>query len=192
MEREALVAEILKDLPFYRNSGGGVTLSGGEPMMFIEFTGRLLRDLKGHGIHTLVETCGLFNLGKFIELAMPYIDIVYYDVKFIDPALHARHTGVGNEVILKNLAALAGTAREKILPRVPLIPGLTATPENLRAIGLHLRALGFTAAKLLPYNPLWPEKAVAVGRTDRLRHDGFMKHEDVTECEKAFDAALRG
>lgn len=192
MEREALVAEILKDLPFYRNSGGGVTLSGGEPMMFLEFSGRLLRNLREQGVHTIVETCGLFKFDKFVELALPYIDMIYFDVKFIDPALHARHAGAGNEVILKNLAALAAAARDKILPRVPLIPGLTATPENLRAIGAHLRSLGFTAAKLLPYNPLWPEKALAVGRTGGFRHEGFMNAGEVRECERVFQEEMAG
>jgi pyruvate formate lyase activating enzyme len=192
VELEALVADLLKDLPFYKNSGGGVTLSGGEPMMFMDFSGGLLGALKGQGVHTIVETCGLFNLDKFVNLALPYADAVYFDVKFLDPEMHARHTGVGNEVILKNLAALAEIAREKILPRVPLIPGLTAMPENLRAIGAHLRSLGFVQAKLLPYNPLWPEKAGAVGRTQTFRHDGFMKREEVEECERVFSAALKG
>ncbi|MBI5528175.1 MAG: glycyl-radical enzyme activating protein [Deltaproteobacteria bacterium] len=192
VELDALVAEILKDEPFYRNSGGGVTLSGGEPMMFVDFSGGLLKALKEQGVHTIVETCGLFNLEKFVNLALPYANAVYFDMKFFAPELHARHTGVGNEVILKNLAALAAAAREKILPRVPLIPGLTATPENLRAIGAHLRSLGFTEAKLLPYNPLWPEKAAAVGRRESFRHDGFMKREEVEECERVFAAALKG
>ncbi len=115
-------------------------------------------------MHTLLETCGVFRLKAFRDHLLPYLDQIYYDVKFIDEGLHQRYTGRPNPVILENLEALATLAPGRVLPRVPLIPGLTATPGNLRAIGVFLRRLGFAEARLLPYNPLWSKKAAAVER----------------------------
>ena len=189
-EIDELLPHLLRDLPFYRNSGGGVTLSGGEATMFPRYVGELLRRLKEAGIHTLVETCGLFRLETFRERLLPHLDQIYYDVKFIDEALHERYTGRPNRVILENLEALTRLAPGRVLPRVPLIPGLTADLDNLRAIGASLRRLGFSEARLLPYNPLWAEKAVSVGRESGYRHEGWLSREEQTACESAFFEAL--
>jgi len=189
-EIDELLPHLLRDLPFYRNSGGGVTLSGGEATMFPRYVGELLRRLKEAGVHTLVETCGLFRLETFRERLLPHLDQIYYDVKFIDGALHERYTGRPNRVILENLEALAGLAPGRVLPRVPLIPGLTADLDNLRAIGAFLRRLGFSEARLLPYNPLWAQKAVSVGRASGYQHEGWLSREEQAACENAFFEAL--
>jgi pyruvate formate lyase activating enzyme len=187
-----LLPLLLRDQPFYANSGGGVTLSGGEATMFPGYVKDLLRRLRTAGIHTLLETCGLFRLETFREQILPYLDQVYYDVKFIDEDLHRRYTGRPNRVILDNLEALATLAPGRVLPRVPLIPGLTADLENLRAIGSFLRRLGFSEARLLPYNPLWAEKAASVGRASGYRHDGWLARDEQAACEAAFFEALCG
>ena len=189
-EIDELLPHLLRDLPFYRNSGGGVTLSGGEATMFPRYVGELLRRLKEAGVHTLVETCGLFRLETFRERLLPHLDQIYYDVKFIYEALHERYTGRPNRVILENLEALAGLAPGRVLPRVPLIPGLTADLDNLRAIGAFLRRLGFSEARLLPYNPLWAQKAVSVGRASGYQHEGWLSREEQAACENAFFEAL--
>ena len=191
-EIDELLPILLRDLPFYRNSGGGVTLSGGEATMFPRYVEELLRRLHEAGVHTLVETCGLFRLETFRDRLLPYLDQIYYDVKFIDEALHERHTGRPNRVILENLEALSKLAPSRILPRVPLIPGLTADLDNLRAIGAFLRRLGFSEARLLPYNPLWAEKAVSVGRESGYRHEGWLSRDEQAACETAFFEALCG
>jgi pyruvate formate lyase activating enzyme len=171
-EIDELLPHLLRDLPFYRNSGGGVTLSGGEATMFPRYVEELLRRLKEAGAHTLVETCGLFNLATFRDRLLPRLDQVYYDVKFVDSDLHERYTGRPNRVILQNLEALTKLAPGRVLPRVPLIPGLTADLDNLRAIGAFLQRLGFTEARLLSYNP-WAQKAER--RTgQRLPHEGWL------------------
>ncbi len=191
---EELLALLLRDLPFYRNSGGGVTLSGGEATMFPGYVGPLLEHLRRAGVQTLVETCGMFRLETFRSRLLPHLDLVYYDLKFVDGALHRRYTGRPNDVILSNLAALAADAgvRRRILPRVPLIPGLTAAHANLRALGGFLRGLGFTEACLLPYNPLWADKARAVGRTSAYARGEWLPREEQAACEAAFLAALCG
>ncbi len=191
-EIDELLPLLLRDVPFYRNSGGGVTLSGGEATMFPRYVEELLRRLKEAGVDTLVETCGLFNLATFRDRLLPHLDQVYFDVKFVDEALHQCHTGRPNRVILENLEALAKLAPGRVLPRVPLIPGLTADLDNLRAIGAFLRRLGFADARLLPYNPLWAQKAVSVGRESGYAHEGWLSRNDQVACESAFCDALCG
>jgi pyruvate-formate lyase-activating enzyme len=109
---------------------------------------------------------------------------------FIDEGLHELHTGRPNRVILENLEALSKIAPERVLPRAPLVPGLTADLDNLRAIGVFLRRLGFAEARLLPYNPLWSEKAASVGRQSGYRHDEWLSREEQAACESAFFEAL--
>ncbi len=191
-EIDDLLPVLLRDRPFYGNSGGGVTLSGGEATMFPGYVEELTRQLQAAGVQTLVETCGLFRLETFRDRLLPHLDLIYYDLKFIDSELHERHTGRPNDVILRNLEALAERARERVLPRVPLIPGLTADLDNLRAIGTFLRRLGFREASLLSYNPLWAEKAASVGRASGYRHEGWISRDDQAACETAFFEALCG
>jgi pyruvate formate lyase activating enzyme len=187
-----LLAYLLRDRLFYRNSGGGVTLSGGEPTVFPDYAERLLSGLRDAGVHTLVETCGVFRLETFRDHLLPHLDQIYYDIKFVDERLHERHTGRSNGVILENLEALAVLAPGRVLPRVPLVPGLTATRDNLRAIGAFLRRLGFAEARLLPYNPLWAQKATAVGRRTGYWHQAWLSREEQEACERAFFEGLSG
>jgi pyruvate formate lyase activating enzyme len=191
-EIDELVPALLRDQPFYRNSGGGVTLSGGEATMFPRYVEELAKQLQAAGVHTLVETCGLFRLETFCDRLLPHLDLIYYDLKFMDSDLHERYTGRPNVVILRNLEALAERVRERILPRVPLIPGLTADLDNLRAIGAFLRRLGFQEAHLLPYNPLWAGKAASVGRTSEYQHEDWISRDEQAACETAFFKALCG
>ncbi len=174
MTIEQIVSRILPDKPFFEASGGGVTLSGGEPMLYMEFSSLLLKKLKSLNIHTLVETCGYFDLPKFVELIFPWVDAIYYDLKIINSEQHQRFCGLPNEKILENFAQLAkitaGT-KKVLLPRTPLIPGITDTTKNIKALAHHLKNLGLERAALLPYNPLWHEKCQKLGKEDRLKND---------------------
>jgi len=161
-----IVATVLKDKPFYQNSGGGVTLSGGEPTLYMDFLSSLLAHLKSEGIHTLIETCRLFDLETFKEKILPFIDTIYYDIKIIDSLLHKRFCGVKNDVILENFIALNRVSTQngiEILPRTPLIPDITVTEENLTAIADFLAAQGVKKTRLLAYNPLWHDKNEKIG-----------------------------
>jgi pyruvate formate lyase activating enzyme len=136
---EELLADLLKDKVYFEKSGGGVTLSGGEPLMQPEFSARLLRRLKEEGVSTAIDTCGLCSRGA-LEEALPNTDLVLFDLKEIDPALHREFTGHDNARILDNLLWLgdylaANPGKTKLWIRTPLIPGATANRETLERIG---------------------------------------------------------
>ena len=136
-----LARELLKDWAFYETSRGGVTVSGGEPLMQPEFVADLLARLKAEGVSTAVDTCGLWSQST-LEKVIPHTDLLLYDLKLMDPQRHRELTGVSNERILGNLLQVrdhvaAGSGPELWI-RTPLIPGATATAENIRAIGRFL------------------------------------------------------
>jgi len=167
-----IAAKVIVDKPFFETSGGGVTLSGGEPTLCMDFTGELLSLLKTHGIHTLIETCGLFEWKSFMDRLYPHLDAVYYDIKLMDAAAHARYCGVSNTRILDNFARLHDAAQadgKTLLPRIPLIPDITDTVENITTIADFLHGLGVKRGALLAYNPLWHEKSDKIGADDPWR-----------------------
>jgi len=132
----ALVTEVAKDKAYYDTSGGGITASGGEPMMQAPFLAKFFERCKAIGISTAIETCGLAPKHAF-EDVLPYIDMVMYDIKEIDPELHEQFTGVKNDLILANCTWIAGElarTAKKLWIRTPVIPGYTATEENIRGI----------------------------------------------------------
>ncbi len=162
-----ILTKVLKDKPFFDTSGGGVTLSGGEPTLNLDYTAELLKLLRQAGIHTIVETCGMFNYESFRELALPYTNSVYMDIKLIDPAAHKHFCGTDNRTILENFRRLHELATEmdfEIMPRIPLVPGITDTVDNLEAIAGFLADLGVKKIQLLGYNPLWCEKSLKIGQ----------------------------
>lgn len=139
---DALVQELVRDRAYYESSGGGVTLSGGEPMAQPGFTAALLRALKDLGIATAVDTSGFASMDSFTRV-LPDIDLLLYDLKTIDPDIHRAFTGQANEIILRNLLEILATRHARahgprLWIRTPLIPGATATEANLRAIGSFL------------------------------------------------------
>ena len=177
MSVEDILKKILPDKPFYETSGGGVTLSGGEPTIYMEFTSQLLKALKQQNIHTLLETCGYFDLDKFMDMLYPYIDTIYFDIKIIDTIAHKKYCGHSNEKILDNFKQLSITAKKDgkvFLPRTPLIPDITDTEINIREIAALLKSLDITEAALLAYNPLWHEKSDKVGVEDLYKNSKAM------------------
>jgi pyruvate formate lyase activating enzyme len=140
---EALVREALKDRDYYQAFAGGVTVSGGEPLGQYHAVAELFRRLHQAGVHTALDTCGLAPAAA-LAAVLPHTDLVLFDLKLLDPGLHQAHTGQPNETILANLAGVAEHVRKptngmKLWIRTPLIPAVTATPENLRAIGQFIR-----------------------------------------------------
>jgi pyruvate formate lyase activating enzyme len=161
---EELIDLLVRDVAFYRASGGGVTLSGGEPTLHMEYTGDILRRLKERGIHTAIETNGFFPWDLFRDAILPNVDLIMMDVKLADPEKHREYTGESNAMIMENLRRIAREYPSLLLPRVPLVPGFTATTENLVATGSLFRVLGLARYVLLPYNPTWFHKAAAIGK----------------------------
>jgi len=135
--------EVLKDKAYFQKSGGGVTLSGGEPTMQPLFAQALLSTFKQGGIHTALDTCGQCPW-ETLDALLPYTDLVLYDLKEINADKHKAFTGASNTRILENLVLLGRFMKEHSLPgelwiRTPLIPGCTATPENLRGVGMFIK-----------------------------------------------------
>ncbi len=172
------------DRPFYDATGGGVTVSGGEPCMQMAFIGEFLRRLQEEGIDTAIETCGFFHYAFFAKHLLPYLDRIYFDLKIWDEQQHRRLTGQSNRPVFANLLKLV-KAGAPVQVRIPLVPGMTATSGNLAALGLFLREHGIMDATLLPYNPLWQEKAVRLGRIPAVT-SGYMTREQLDLCRAYF------
>ena len=167
MAIDDIVAEVIRDKPFFDTSGGGVTLSGGEPTYAMAFAADLAAALKAAGIHVLLETCGAFSLQPFRERLYPFLDMIYFDLKLMDDRAHRRYCSASNSTIVENFKQLQQWAHGggvPVLPRVPLIPGITDTTENLRAVAAFLKQCGAQKVQLLPYHPLWQEKTRTIGR----------------------------
>ncbi len=159
---EEVIARVAADADFYRNSGGGVTFSGGEPFSQPDFLIEALGRCRDLGIRTAVSTAGLAD-PLALAAAEPLVDLFLFDVKIIDPRRHRRHTGAGNETILENLRALTGRVREKIRVRVPIVPGFTDGEENLDSISGLLAECGLGAVTLQPYHGLGVPKYADLG-----------------------------
>lgn len=168
-EAEALAEKCAADKPFYENSGGGVTLSGGEPLMQPEFTRAFLHGCKARGIRTLLETCGFGETAALLAIAEE-CDEIYFDIKLAGSDTHKYWTGVPNTLILNNLAALisAGHA-EKITVRTPCIPGVNDSADEIRAIAELAKRIGVKRIQLLPYNPMAGEKYKWIGADFALK-----------------------
>ena len=163
---EAL-ATALRDEPFYRQSGGGLTISGGEPLMQLDFTAELLRAAKAAGLHCAVETCGYANEG-WVERLQPLVDLFLYDLKETDPARHREFTGVDSARILANLHALhdAGSA---VLLRLPIVPGLNDRLDHFTGIATLARRLPrLVGVEVMPYHRLGSGKQQRLGQPDPL------------------------
>jgi len=164
---EEVMVELRKDLPFYQNSEGGITLSGGEPTLQHEFVLALLKTCKAEGLHTAVDTSGQTPWHIFEDL-LPYIDIVLYDIKHIDSGHHRTHTGVPNQRILENLQRL-GQSGTPIEIRMPVIPTVNDDGQDIEATALLLAGIqGITRIELLPYHKLGASKYARLGMPYQL------------------------
>lgn len=160
---EELVELILSNKIYYDTSGGGVTFSGGEPALWIADLHEVMKRLKTHNIHIAIQTSGMFDLTAFQKKLLPFIDLIFFDIKFYDSGLHRQYTGKGNEEILKNFKALFRQGGTEIRPRTPLVPGLTATRENIEAIARFLKDIGCKRYELLPFHLGGLSKARSLG-----------------------------
>jgi pyruvate formate lyase activating enzyme len=163
VEAAALVKQLLRDRVFFDESGGGVTFSGGEPLMQPSFLNESLARLRAEGVHTALDTCG-FAPWSTLRDAAGLASLVLYDLKLMDDARHREATGQSNQAILENLRALCGVHHE-IWIRVPVIPGLNDDEANLEAAARFLAPLaGIRQVDLLPYHRTGEAKFARVGR----------------------------
>jgi len=164
---DEVLREVERDQIFYRTSGGGVTISGGEPLAQAAFVAELLRSCRCHGIDTAIETCG-HAPWEDLALVLAYTDTVLFDVKHVDTIAHHRFTGVGNELILANLRRVVKSGARVVL-RLPLVPGWNADADTVRAIATLARDLGIADLHLLPYHRLGESKYQTLGRSYLLQ-----------------------
>ncbi len=181
-----LMQIILQDKIFYDNSGGGVTLSGGEPLYHINYVHDLLKELRKERIHSCIETSGFYNRKKFEKLILPYADLIYFDLKLFNLENHKMYCSISNERILKNFESLINNGTIHVLPRIPLIPSITDTRDNLRALASYLNSLNIKKIGLLPYNPLWLTKPKKIGLTPSYIHSEWLSKEKKEEIKKIF------
>lgn len=150
MTIEEVVKEVQKDQVFYRYGGGGITVSGGEPLAQLQFVTEVLKECQGHGIHTALDTCGYSSWDILSQIAK-YSDLILFDIKHMDSVKHTWGTGVSNELIIENARKLAKVAKLRI--RIPVIPGFNDSEEELREIASFVKSNGMRDVDLLPYHP---------------------------------------
>lgn len=180
-----LLAEIRKDRMFYEESGGGVTFSGGEPLVQAHFVLAMLEACQAEGIRTAVDTCGFGCTHDLLAFARA-ADLLLYDLKFIDEARHRQHCGATNKPILQNLRALAGTP-VPVWIRVPIIPGLNDDTANLTAIAELVRTVpNVRQVNLLPFHNSGLPKHGRLGHEYRLHDVATPSAERMAELVRLF------
>ncbi len=180
MTLDEVMTEVRKDAPFYAHSGGGVTVSGGEPLLQGRFVKALLERCKAEGLHTAVDTCGLVTWETFADV-LPYVDLVLYDLKHADTLAHREATGSRNEMILENLEKL-GKSGVAIEIRMPIVPTINDRRDDIVAAAEILsRVDNITCVRLLPYHGLAREKYRSVGRSLTLPDVASPEHERLEE-----------
>lgn len=165
---DEIMPEILADIPYYRRSGGGVTLSGGEVLCQADFAAELLSRCHEYGLHTAIESAASSSYDK-IEKLLPHLDLYLMDIKHADPVKHKEYTGVDNRRILENAERIARSG-VKLIVRTPVIPGFNDTREEIKAISEIARRLpGVEEHHLLPYHRLGQDKYAGLGRNYALK-----------------------
>ncbi len=160
---EEVMSLILKDKPYYNNSSGGVTFSGGECMLQVNALTELLSLCKKENINTAIDTAGNVSWDRFLSV-MPYTDIFLYDVKCCTEELHISSTGVSNRLILENLQKLSEFFEGDIIIRIPVIPGFNDSDDEMTKISSFLKNIRYKDIELLPYHKLGEHKYKALGR----------------------------
>ncbi len=179
---EQVLKEVLKDKMFYDNSGGGITLSGGEPMLQFDFSSELLKASKNAGLHTCMETCGFSKSENYQKIAQ-FTDIFLFDYKETNPAKHKEFTGVTNELILKNLFMLDSMGCKTIL-RCPIVPSLNDRQDHFEGIAKVANSLkNVIEINIEPYHPLGQSKAMRLDKGYPLGDLDFPEKETVKAWE---------
>lgn len=174
MQAEEVGEIVARDIAYYRNSGGGVTLSGGEPLLQPGFAREILGLARRNGIHAALDTAGHVPWEDF-DAVLPLVDLVLLDLKVMDPVLHRRLTGVSNERVLQNASLLSARIFAQggaWIVRLPVIPGVNDSPENAERTAAFLAALPAppTRVELLPFHELGAAKSVNLGREPPPRY----------------------
>lgn len=185
MELNRVVSICLQDIDFYEESGGGVTLSGGECMCQPEFTEALIGELKKHHIHVAAETTGYIEPKIFHHLA-PLFDLLLFDVKHYDSYRHFSGTGVHNDLIIQNLFWAYENGLQ-ILPRIPVVPGFNASLEDAAGLAKLLLKIGLPEVQLLPFHQFGERKYELLGKDYSLKDVKALYPEDLKDYQEVFE-----
>lgn len=181
--------EVLKDLPYYRRSGGGLTLSGGECLFQPDFAAALLEAAQYHLLNTAIESTACAPY-ESIQKLLPYLDLFLMDIKHMDSAKHRAFTGVPNERILENARKVAVSRDCELIIRVPVIPEFNDTPQEIQAIAEFAASLpGVRRLHLLPYHRLGQDKYTGLGRDYTLTHITPPSNEHMQNLLEAAESA---
>jgi len=161
VEAREVLREVLEDRAFYEATGGGLTVSGGEPLLQAPFVVELCAGARAAGLHTCLQTSGAVDEAA-LRAVLEVVDLVQFDLKHLDPARHLALTGRGNEGVLAN-AALAASGARQVEFRVPIVPGLTDAAEDLARTAAFVRGLGVGALHLVPYQRTYLGKYAQLG-----------------------------
>lgn len=180
-----VMEEVEKDRLFFEQSGGGVTFSGGEPVLQHQFLSALLKACRSAGIHTAVDTAGNVPADHLLEI-IPDTDLFLYDIKGMDDARHVQTTGVGNRRIQENLALLSEKGA-RIRIRVPVIPGVNDTTESMTALADLIRNLpGIEQVELIPFHKMATEKYESLGLVYEVEDIPLLGKEEMAALREVF------
>ena len=181
---EEIINEVLKDRDFYEESGGGLTLSGGEIFAQFEFAKAILKAAKEKGIHTAIETTAFVEHEKFVDL-IQYVDFIYTDLKHYNSVNHRKVTGVKNELIVQNIH-YAFTHQKTIVLRIPVIPDFNDSLEDAERFATLFNELSINQVQLLPFHQFGENKYKLLGRKYAMEDVKALHPEDLFEYQDVF------
>nr|WP_238903513.1 glycyl-radical enzyme activating protein [Clostridium sp. YIM B02506] len=185
MTVEQVIKELKKDAIVYRRSGGGITLSGGEPLVQSEFARELLKACKAQGWHTAIETTAYANT-ETIEEVFPYIDLALMDIKSVDSEMHKKYTGVPNEKILENAKLVSKIT--KMVVRVPLVPDFNSSEKDILELCDYVKTLNdINTVHLLPYHTYGENKYDLLGRDYLMKKTRAFALGEVEKLQKIIE-----
>ncbi len=178
--------EIKKDLVFYEESEGGVSFSGGEPLMQKDFLNELLICCKKNGLHTTLDTAGCVSKEIILQIA-PNVDLFLYDLKLIDDKKHQKYTGISNKEILENLLLLSDL-KYNIVIRIPVIPTINDSLVDIADFGKFIQKLNIIRIDLLPYHTIGEEKYKRLKKVNRMKEIIPPSKERIEEIKKQLES----
>lgn len=190
LTKEEILKEIIKDEIFYEESGGGVTFSGGEPMLYADFLDDILTQCKVRGIHTAIDTSGYVSWNSFEKLK-DKVDLFLYDIKLMDSEKHKKYTGVDNKIILDNLKNLSDTGNNLVI-RMPIICGVNDDEDNIDKSIEFIKKLNVIEVNLLPYHKIGMDKYKKLKMEYKLSGNEKPSEDKMAEIVKKFkDAGIK-
>ncbi len=187
MTLEEVVEESSRDELFYQNSGGGVTLSGGEPLYQPEFTYHFLRMCKERALSTALDTCG-YAQWEILERVLPFTDVVLFDLKHLDTAMHLEGTGVGNELIRDNLKRILLEGKTRVWIRIPVITGFNDSEQYMMDLSAAIRDMPVEKISLLGYHEWGSTKYASLGREYPLDGTGALDKERLERLKEIMES----